>query len=217
MKTDIGKIFNRNFISGPLFQTGRRTRKEAAINTNGEVNPKNRHCLRGVDGKYGRWDEILRDILNRKLKIVQNRKSTGRDTEEDEDDEDEQMPEETGTPTPKVYDTSERGGRYEPIRTNQEDDTLQLHSDGEISGENLKTNIRRSSRDSKKPNRYGKNHILETFGAKNRMNKKKYCICYRKAVDPNKGNTTTPQDPQIKIEKKKSKRRKCYIRVHSGS
>ena len=38
---------------------------------------------------------------------------------------------------------------------NPEEDALQLHTDGEISGENLKTNIRRSSRDSKKPNRYG--------------------------------------------------------------
>ena len=90
------------------------------------------------------------------MKTVQNKKSTGSDTEEeDEDDDDEEMPEETGTPTPKVYDTSKRGGRYEPIPTNPEEDALQLHTDGEISGENLKTNIRRSSRDSKKPNRYG--------------------------------------------------------------
>ena len=64
------------------------------------------------------------------------------------------MPEETGTPTPKVYD-SERDGRYKPIRTNPKKDALQIHTDGEISGENLKTNIRRSSRDSKKPNIYG--------------------------------------------------------------
>ena len=68
--------------------------------------------------KSSRWEEKLRDNLNGKLKIVQNRKSTGSDTEEEnEDDDDEQMPEETGTSTPKVYDTSERGGRYEPIRT----------------------------------------------------------------------------------------------------
>ena len=58
-----------------------------------------------------------------KLKIVQNRKSTGSDTEEaDEDDDGEEMPGDTGTPTPKVYDTSEQGGRYEPIRTNPEED-----------------------------------------------------------------------------------------------
>ena len=78
------------------------------------------------------------------MKIVQNRKSTGSDSEEeDEDADDEEMPEETGTPTPNMYDTSERGRRYEPIRTNREEDAVQLHTDGEISGENLKTNIRR--------------------------------------------------------------------------
>ena len=65
------------------------------------------------------------------------------------------MPEEIGTPTPKLYDTSERDRRYAPIRTNPEEDALQLHTDGEISGENSKTNIRRSTRDSEKPNRYG--------------------------------------------------------------
>ena len=72
VKTDTGKIINRKFISGPLFQTKKKTLREPAINTNGEINPKNRHCLRGLVGKYGRWDEILRDILNGKLKIVQN-------------------------------------------------------------------------------------------------------------------------------------------------
>ena len=66
------------------------------------------------------------------------------------------MPEEIGTPTPKVYDTSERDGRYAPIRTNPEEkDALQLNPDDEISGENIKTRIRRSTRDSKKPNSHG--------------------------------------------------------------
>ena len=61
------------------------------------------------------------------------------------------MPEEIGTPTPKIYDTSERDGRYAPIRTNPEEkDTLQLQTDGKISDEKIKTNIRRSTRDSKK-------------------------------------------------------------------
>ena len=88
IKTDTGKIINRKFISGPLFQTERKARKEPAINTSGEINPKNRHCLRGLNGKYGRWDEILRDILNGKLKIVQNPKQPESETE-DEDDDDE--------------------------------------------------------------------------------------------------------------------------------
>ena len=36
-----------------------------------------------------------------------------------------------------------------PIRTNPEEDTLQLHTDIEIPGENLKTQMRQSNRDSK--------------------------------------------------------------------
>ena len=75
VQTDTGKIISRKFISGPLFQTERKARREPITMTSGEIQPKNRHCLRGLDGKYGRWDEILRDILNGKLKIVQNKKN----------------------------------------------------------------------------------------------------------------------------------------------
>ena len=64
VKTDTGKVITRKFISRPIFQSEMKTRRETTLNTNGEINPKNRHCLRGLDGKYGRWDEILRDILN---------------------------------------------------------------------------------------------------------------------------------------------------------
>ena len=104
MKTDTGKKLHRIFIPGPLFQTEKKRRKETAI-TSGELTPKNRHCLRGLDGKYGQWAEILRDILNGKLKIVQNRKRAESDTENDDndDDDDEEMPEDTGD---RVYDTS---------------------------------------------------------------------------------------------------------------
>ena len=73
IKTDTGKITNRKFSLGPIFQSKKKSRKELALNTTGEIIAKNRHCLRGLDGKYGRWDEILRDILNGKLKIVQNK------------------------------------------------------------------------------------------------------------------------------------------------
>ena len=69
VKTDTGRTIHRKFISGPLFQTEKKNPKDTAL-TNAEITPKNRHCLRGLDGKYGRWDEILRDILNGKLKIV---------------------------------------------------------------------------------------------------------------------------------------------------
>ena len=113
--------------------TERKSRRQPALNTTGERNAKNRHCLRGLDGKYGRLDEILRDILNGKLKIVQNKKRAESDTDDDDDDEDdEEMPEETGTPI--IYDTSEKDGRFVPIRTNPEEDALQLHTDSEITG-----------------------------------------------------------------------------------
>ena len=133
-----------------MFHNERKTRKEPAINTSGEINPKNRHCLRGLNGKYGRWDEILRDILNGKLKIVQNPKQPESETDDEDDDDDEEMPEETGTPT-KVYDTSERNGSYVPIRTSSEEDALQIYTDGEMTGENLENQIRRSNRNSNKP------------------------------------------------------------------
>ena len=56
----------------------------------------------------------------------------------------------------ETYDTSERNGSYVPIQTNPEDDALQLHTDGEIPGENKSNNIiRRSYRNIVKPNRYG--------------------------------------------------------------
>ena len=64
--------------------------------------------------------------------MVQNKKRTETESEDD-DDEKEEIPEEAGI----VYDTSERDGRYEPIRTGPENDTPQLHTDGEMpQGEN---------------------------------------------------------------------------------
>ena len=151
---DTGKLIYRKPISGPLFQTKRKIWKEPTVNTTGEINPKNRHYLRGLDGKYGRWEKILRDILNSKLKIVQNKKWAESDT--DDDDDDKEMSEETGLPT--EYDTFERVERCVPIRTNPEEDTLQLHTDSEIPGENLQTQIRRSNRNSNRPNRYSSIH-----------------------------------------------------------
>ena len=75
MKTDTGKIISRKGVSGLLFQTERKARREPITMTSGEIQPKNRHCLRGLDGKYGRWDEILRDILNGKFQKVQTEKN----------------------------------------------------------------------------------------------------------------------------------------------
>ena len=64
---------------------------------------------------------------------------------------------------PKTYDTYERDGRYTPIRKNPEEDALQIHTDGEIPGENSETSIGRSNRINKKPNRYGTIPFTGTF------------------------------------------------------
>ena len=112
----------------------------------------NRPCLRSGDESFGKWDEILRDILNGKLRIIQNAERAETDSQDDDNDEEVEILEETG----RVYDTSERNGRYEPIRTDPEHDSLQLHTDGEIpQGEISKLNIRRSNRNIIELNRYG--------------------------------------------------------------
>ena len=96
------------------------------------------------------------------MKIVQNKKRAESETDDDDEHEDdEETPEETGTPI--VFDTSESDGRYMPIRTNPEEDTLQLHNDSEMPGENSESQIRRSNRNSKKPNRYSSIPYTATF------------------------------------------------------
>ena len=52
--TDAGKRSHRKFISGP--STFHEERK-AALKIGDNTTPKNRHCLRGVDGKYIQWNE----------------------------------------------------------------------------------------------------------------------------------------------------------------
>ena len=154
VKTDTGRIIHQKFISGPLFQSEKRHPRESAPTVSAEITPKNRHCLRGLDGKYGKWDENLRDILNGKLRIVQNKKQTETETEDEDDDDDDEevIPEEAG----KTYDTSEREGRYAPIRTDPENDAIQIHTDGKMpQGENTENNHRRSNRNKNRPNRYG--------------------------------------------------------------
>ena len=128
VKTDTGNMIHRNFISRLLFQTEKRNRKETAI-TSGEITPTNRHCLRGLDRKYGRRDEILCDILNGKLKIVHSRTKSESDTEDDYEDEGEETPEGTRELT---YDTSEWDSHREPIRTSTEEAVIQIHPDGEV-------------------------------------------------------------------------------------
>ena len=149
--TDTGKIIHRKFISDPIiFQKERKTTPKIGDT----ITPKNRHCLRGVDGKYIQWNEILRDVLNGKLKIIPNKKQDSDSESEKGEIEDEDSDFENP-------DTSERNGRYQPITTSPEDE-LNLHTDGELNTGEIKTentvtekNTRRSNRESKQPNRYG--------------------------------------------------------------
>ena len=97
---------------------------------------------------YIQWNEILRDVLNGKLKIIPNKKIDSDSESEEDKDSDFENP-----------DTSERNGRYQPITTSPEDE-LNLHTDGELNTGEIKTentvtekNIRRSNRESKQPNR----------------------------------------------------------------
>ena len=119
--TESGKLVHRKHISGPIvFQTEKK--KERAPQIGDKITPKNRHCLRGVDGKYIQWNEILRDIL----KIIHNRKHKSESESEGEEGEiDEESDFEMENP-----DTSERNG-YKHIYTNP-DDELKLHTDGEM-------------------------------------------------------------------------------------
>ena len=101
-----------------------------------KITPKNRHCLRVVDRKYIQWNEILRDILNGKLKIIQNRT---RKSESESASEEDEIDEESDFEIENPY-TSERNG-YKPIDTNPEDE-LKLHTDGEmLTGEKENKNI----------------------------------------------------------------------------
>ena len=78
------------------------------------ITPKNRHCLREVDGKYIQWNEILWDVLNGKLIIVQNKKAETGSESEAAEIEDKQSDFEN-------HYTSEKDG-YRPIITTSEDE-----------------------------------------------------------------------------------------------
>ena len=164
-----------NFFSGPL--TFQKERK-AAPKIGDTITPKNRHYFRGVDGKYIQWNEILRDVLNRKLKIVLNKRTESDSESEEGKIEDEKNDFEN-------HDTFEANGCYRPITTSTEDE-LNLHTDGklnlgEIKTEDIRTEnekVRRSNLESKQPNRYGGLHTVEIFGYKNRKIK-----CYRRKME----------------------------------
>ena len=151
VKTDTGKVIHQNIISGPLFQSEKRHRIETVTAVSAGATPKNRHCLRGLDGKYGKWDDILRDMFNRKLRIVQNKKRTEAVSEGDEDDNDEkeEILEETEECTTRQRETvdTNRSGLI-PRMTRK-------HTEGEIPQGEKSISIRRSNRNMNKPNRNG--------------------------------------------------------------
>ena len=60
---------------GPNYFEERKKKRERAPTIGDTNTPKNRHCLRGVDSKYIQWNEILRYVLNGKLKIERNKKA----------------------------------------------------------------------------------------------------------------------------------------------
>ena len=71
VSTGSGKVLHRKHISGPIvFQTEKK--KERAPHIKDKITPMKLHCLRGVDGEYIQWNEILRNVLNGKLKVNQN-------------------------------------------------------------------------------------------------------------------------------------------------
>ena len=160
--TDTGKIIHRKFISDPIiFQKERKT----APKIGDTITSKNRHCLRGVDGKYIQWNEILRDVLNGQLEIIPNKKLDSDSESEEGEIEDEDSDFENP-------DTSERNGRYQPITTSPEDE-LNVHTDGElntgeIKTENTVTEKMLDGQTGKANNRIdtGGLHILEIFGYK---------------------------------------------------
>ena len=133
---------------------------------------------------------VVRDILNGKLE------KSGIRYEDDDDDEEEEMPENTGD---RVYDSSERDGCYEPIRTSPEEDVIKIHTDGKIpQGEKTENTIRRSSRSIKKPSSYGSVPYTENFWDNKIIN-----VCNDTGSNWNVGKGT-PQ-PQITHQPNKSK------------
>ena len=86
----------------------------------------------------------------------------------------------------KTYDTSEIGGRYAQIRTDPDNDAIQIHTDGEMpQGENTENNHRRSIRNTNRPNRYGSIYYKEIFGYE-----KIVCVIGQN-LEPNKRHTKT--------------------------
>ena len=66
------QTMHQSLIEGPIVSQIER-KNEKAPQSRDTITTRNRHCLRGVDRNYIQWNEILRDVLNGKLKIVLNK------------------------------------------------------------------------------------------------------------------------------------------------
>ena len=91
VKTDMGKSIHRKQISGPMFQSEKRLQRDTGpqgLSRSNTEEPPLSEWTRWQRRKVG----ILRDILNGKLRIVQNKKRIETESEGDDDDDDEKIP-----------------------------------------------------------------------------------------------------------------------------
>ena len=161
-------LFEKNHYSNSLegnvpiiFSDGKKNRKAIVAPILGEITPMNRHCLRCLDGKYGKRNEILKNIRNGISENAQN-ETTENYSEEDDDDDDEDnaMSEDIG----KNYDTSEKDGRCIPICADPQEDVIQIHTDEEtLQVENSTITTLRSRRTLHKSCRYGGVPYIKNF------------------------------------------------------
>ena len=96
------------------------------------ITPKNRRFLRGEE-KYIQWNEILREVLNGKLTIVENKRTGSESESEEKEIEEEEKDFEN-------HDTSERDGCYRTITTSSDDEKgINFHTYGKLNTGEIKT------------------------------------------------------------------------------
>ena len=135
VKTDTGENNKPKIHFGSIVSDGEEN-KAGTDTANGQRNPAEELTLSTGAGRTVR--PLVRSptgYTQRQIKVQNRKKKTETDSEEEDDFDDEEIPETTGRQT---FETSERIGRYVPIQTNPEDDAPQLHTNGEIPGENNK-------------------------------------------------------------------------------
>ena len=104
--------------------TAKKIRRKPAIITNCDKTQKE-----GIAGwQVRKIGGNAPSFFNLKIEDCPNREKTKPDTEDGNDTDDEwEIPEATGE---RLYDTFERDECYMPIRTNPENDVIQIYTDG---------------------------------------------------------------------------------------